>query len=170
MFDELLSTIAPHVCLTCGEEGTLWCGTCRRAMLPAVERCYKCNRLAMGGKTCRSCRRSSTLYSAQALTRYEDTAKLLVWRLKFAGARTAAQLIADMMAASLPLPPDAVLVHVPTSNHRVRQRGYDQACLIACRLAQQTGLRYHRLLIRLGNTQQHGASRAQRLSQLVQRL
>jgi len=48
----------------------------------------------------------------------------------------------------------------------VRIRGYDQSQLIAKRLAKQLGLPYCRLLRRVGQTRQVGASRQQRKEQI----
>src|SRR6185312_17317740 len=87
MFDALLSLIAPHICVQCGIEGTLWCEACRASAPLAVERCYKCHALSARGRTCVSCRRASPLYGVQAATRYENSAKRLIWRFKFERAK-----------------------------------------------------------------------------------
>ncbi len=70
------------------------------------------------------------------------------------------------MASRLLLPENALLVHIPTATSRVRQRGYDQAELIARQAAKRMGLPHKGALMHLGQKQQHGASRAQRLAQL----
>ena len=54
----------------------------------------------------------------------------------------------------------------PTATSRVRQRGYDQAKLLARALARQAGLPYLDCLARVGQTHQVGATREQRLRQL----
>ncbi len=151
--------------MQCNSEGSLWCTACRTSAPVAVERCYKCNRLAAGSRTCKGCRQSG-LYSVRAVTRYEGVAKSLVWKLKFDGARAGTTVAADMMASSFVPPAGAIITHVPTATSRVRQRGYDQAYLIARQLARRTGLSYQPLMLRLGHAQQHGATRRQRLAQL----
>jgi ComF family protein len=93
-------------------------------------------------------------------------AKELVWRLKFSGARAAAQEIARLLAADMQLPADVVVVHAPTASSRLRRRGYDQAQLIARALARELGLPYLSILKRVGQQQQVGAGRQQRLAQL----
>jgi predicted amidophosphoribosyltransferase len=57
-------------------------------------------------------------------------------------------------------------VHAPTANARVRQRGYDQAALIARRIAKLTGVPYAPLLWRVGKQRQLGQNRAVRREQL----
>lgn len=94
-------------------------------------------------------------------------AKELIGRLKFSGARAAAQIIAGAMS-ELDVPKGALLVHVPTASSRIRLRGYDQAALIAKPLAYFTGVDYQPCLQRIGQYRQVGASRAQRLAQMQQ--
>lgn len=166
MFDAVLSLIAPHTCLQCAADGSLWCDLCSTQALPAAERCYKCHALAAGGKTCKACKRKSPIFSVQAATRYEGHAKRLIWKLKFERARAASHPIGLVMSSRISLPVDGVLVHIPTATSRVRRRGYDQAQLIARQLSSLTGLPHRTLLMHLGQKQQHGASRAQRLVQL----
>lgn len=168
MLDSVLALIAPHVCLQCKAEGSLWCLTCRAtAPLPA-QRCYRCHAMSIAGRTCKRCRRASPLYSVEAATRYEDYAKQLVWKLKFGRAKAAAGTLAEIMAARIVSDRDIVIVPVPTSTNRVRRRGYDQAVLISHHFSLCTGRPCISALLRLGQQQQHTATRALRLTQLAQ--
>lgn len=166
MLDSLLSVIAPHICLQCGAEGSPWCVACRNTARPAIDRCYRCHALSPRGRTCGSCRASSALYSVRAVTRYDGIAKQLVWRFKFERARAAYRVLADMLMQRAPAEAGAVVVPVPTSTSRVRQRGYDQTVLIARQYARSVGLPYRPVLARYGQQQQHTAARQQRLTQL----
>jgi len=166
MLDAVLSLVAPHVCLQCKAEGSLWCAACRTTAPLAAERCYRCHALSNGSRTCKSCRSASPLYSVQAATRYEGCAKQIIWKLKFDRAKAAAETLAEVMADRLTPAVDMVIVPVPTSTSRVRQRGYDQATLIARYFARHAGQKPVPALMRLGRQQQHTAARAQRLSQL----
>ena len=168
MLDAVLSLIAPHMCLQCQAEGSLWCGVCRSAAPTPAERCYRCHALSPDDRTCKRCRSNSPLYSVQAATRYEGYAKQLVWKLKFVRAKAAAVTLAEIMADRITPAVNSVIVPVPTSSGRVRQRGYDQAVLVARHFACQTGCEYVPALVRLGQQQQRTATRAQRLSQLAQ--
>jgi len=96
---------------------------------------------------------------------YEGTAKDLVGRLKFYGAQSAAIEIASLFLRDN-LPKDAYIVPIPTASSRARQRGYDQAKLIARALARSSSLPYLDCLARSGQSHQVGAKRAQRLKQL----
>lgn len=166
MFDTLLSLIAPHICIGCATEGDLWCEECRRDAPAAIERCYRCHALSAAGRTCRACRRASPLYQIQAATAYEGNAKRLIWKLKFERARAGAHDAAALIVVRCSFPDEVVLVHVPTATSRVRQRGYDQARLIASCLARHVGMPARPCLLRVGQKQQRGASRRSRLQQL----
>lgn len=166
MFEALLSALAPHLCIQCGVEGTVWCLKCRDSTPITASRCYRCHQLTEAGRTCQVCRHTSALFSVRAATRYEGSAKQLVWRLKFERARAAADTAAEVMAARLTVPHDAVIAFAPAVTSHVRRRGYDQAELIAAGLAKRINVPYRPLLIRLGQRQQRGRSRKQRLMQL----
>jgi ComF family protein len=94
-------------------------------------------------------------------------AKELVGAVKFARAQAGTKLLARAMAEVLPpLSSQHVIVPVPTATNRIRQRGFDQAELIAKELSQLTGLEMRKLLLRIDQTRQVGRSRAERLKQL----
>jgi ComF family protein len=97
---------------------------------------------------------------------YKAIAKDLVWNLKFQGTQAAASEIAERLAKFVPRSPGFVIIPVPTATSRVRQRGYDQANLIARELARKTGVAYSPALRRSGQFHQLGSSRKRRISQL----
>lgn len=172
LLDTFIGTIAPHDCLGCGYEGRLACSGCVRRLKKVAERCYRCYASSPGALTCENCRRFSPLRQVHIGTTYEALAKALIWQLKFHGAQAAAEVMARHM---MPLLSDlheystgkaAALVPVPTATGRARNRGYDQAKLLARELARPTGLLYTDCLRRSGQTHQVGASRSQRLEQL----
>ena len=101
----------------------------------------------------------------------EPQVKELVHKLKFGFARQAAEAISCAMAAQLReagehFPAEFVVTHVPTATTRVRQRGFDQAALIANALARQLGAPYAPLLARTTQQRQLGNGRAVRREQL----
>jgi predicted amidophosphoribosyltransferase len=63
--------------------------------------------------------------------------------------------------------PFGLITHVPTAAKRIRQRGYDQAALIARRLAHHTDQPYAPLLERVGGQRQLGKGRQTRRQQLT---
>lgn len=168
ILEKLIGVVAPHVCVVCGDEGDVVCAWCLpdiAASLPA--RCYRCAKQTENSLVCRPCRRQSRLKHVWVRAAYEKYPKQLIHDFKFKRKQAAAAVIARLMAEALPyLPPDTLVVHVPTAPARVRQRGYDHAKLLAASLAKELGLTYQPLLGRSGNARQVGAKRAERLTQL----
>lgn len=168
LFDSLISLVAPHDCIACTAEGALICTSCRGDLAHAFKRCYKCHEPSSLSATCRSCLRYSPLASVNASYRYENAAKDIVWKVKFDRARSAGREMADMCTV-----PDGLLdsnnvivTHAPTATSRVRQRGYDQAEVMARALAARYRLPYRALLGRSGQRKQVGSSKLTRASQL----
>jgi ComF family protein len=166
--ERCIEIIAPHPCLACGREGSLLCEQCALSQLSSVpSRCYRCYAATKQSQVCRNCKRTTYLSHVWVISEYEATAKELVHKLKFERASAAASTIASLLDYHLPLLPQNVIVaHIPTANSRVRQRGYDQAQLIAKTLAGRRNWRSATLLVRHGAFRQVGASRKQRFKQL----
>lgn len=169
MIDRFVSLLAPHECLICKQEGPLLCAWCRPdALDPVPGRCYHCKAVTQDSAVCAKCRRLSPLRHVWIATPYRDIAKELVYRLKFARAKSAARLIAQLLEDSVPyLPANTVVTYIPTATNRVRQRGYDQARLIAQAFAKQRSLQCAPLLIRHGQSRQVGADRKHRINQAI---
>jgi len=148
--DWLVSNFTPYECLGCEAEGCLLCAGCI-SLLPEAEN--------FGDKT-------KFLQSLQSATPYKGLAKDLIWKFKSEGAVTTAKIMAKLMLPLLPAN-DLIIVAVPTATSRVRQRGYDQAQLIARELARQSGLPSINCLARSTQAHQVGSSREQRLRQLT---
>lgn len=165
VIEQIISVFAPHSCVDCGAEGQLLCVSCAKRLQPAVARCYRCHKVSATGATCKSCRSQTKLARVQVLTAYEGVARRLVWQLKFGRARAGAVEIGRLLAPFVD-GDDIVLVPVPTATSRVRQRGYDQAVLIARALSRAADSPFASLLIRRGQHRQVGMSRARRQQQL----
>lgn len=167
MIDKMLSVIAPHDCLSCGTEGTLLCSPCLSLLPCLAERCYKCHKYSKDSLTCKACKRKTKLNRLRAVTYHDNVAKELVWKLKFENAKHASMAVAQALE---PLfgqrGQDIIIVHVPTATSRARQRGYDQAQLIAKNVATKAGAPYVNALRRMGQHQQLGSTRQRRLSQM----
>jgi ComF family protein len=164
--DQLLSLVAPFDCFGCGQEADVLCPDCVTDLPGTIQQCYKCrNRSA--DPVCRDCDDSLLLSNVWVATNYTGTSTEVVAALKFQRAQAAARVIAEALHQRLPrLPAEVVVTYIPTAQTRVRQRGYDQARLIARALATYRQLPCSTTLWRTGNTRQVGANRTQRLEQL----
>lgn len=149
IISQLVRIIAPHECIGCGVEDHLLCSHCS-ATLPSAQVPVCPHGVA-------------TLY---ATTRYQGLAKAVLHALKFERAAAAAEDIARCMTTVITSSDIRAVAPIPTASVRIRQRGYDQAQLIARAVARQLHLPYTPLLLRIGNQRQLGAGRATRQQQL----
>lgn len=166
--ERIIALIAPHTCFACGKEGVAlceWCTPDSSEHLPP--RCFRCYEYSPDSMTCKKCRaRFRPKYVWVALP-YQEIAKDLIYALKFNRQREVHKTIAEEIASCVPdIPKDTLVVHIPTATQRRRQRGYDQAELIAKAFAKKRGLRHVRLLRRRGQSRQVGSDKAARKNQL----
>lgn len=168
LFEKLIGLYAPHICLGCGaEDNQLLCGSCRTTMPRVPSRCYRCRAVTRDYAVCVSCRRHTPLRHVAVAMHYDDLAKELLRQAKYERARSGILEVAELMAPLLQsLPDDAVLVPVPTATSRARQRGYDQAVVLASALGTLAGAGRSDVLARLGQAHQVGAGRKERLEHL----
>ena len=166
VLDRICGFIVPHLCVGCSYEGTLLCSACRLKLLSVDSGCFSCQKSTKNQLSCSDCIIKTGLLAVHTATTYDDIAKELVWRLKFTGARQAATVMVKVMAQCYAPPRNTYVVPIPTATGRARQRGYDQAVLLAMNYAQQTGASYLHCLRRLGQKQQRGAGRNERKQQL----
>ncbi len=168
--DKLIGYIAPHECLACRVEGAPLCQMCLPLLPDILPQCYVCRRPMSNSKTCTACKHRSPLEQVWVRTPYEGFAEQLLKDLKFHRVFQVADVIATALADQFAttFPAGAVIVPVPTATSRVRQRGYDQAVLVAKALSRKTKLPCSLALVRYGQQRQTGSSRKVRLVQLKQ--
>ena len=159
MLDSLIATIAPHHCSDCGRLGSIYCENCKNNHIShSFDGCVSCGRLSMNG-ICDKCR---TYYDkAWCVGWRKDGLKRLIDQYKFTFAVAAATPLADMLDSVLPdLPPNSMVVPVPTVGQHIRQRGFDHSLLIAKKLAKRRKLPVKTLITRNTKDVQHKAANA----------
>ncbi len=144
--------LAPR-CLGCdgsAASGSLVCGRCAsRLRPPPAPLCPRCGfpRLRTGreaGPTCQECRDWPVgLRAARSACLLRPPADALVYQLKYRGWHRLAGEMGRRMAA-VPLPDDVaaeaqLVVPVPTTRLRLRERGYNQAEALARAFATESG-------------------------------
>jgi ComF family protein len=140
----VLDLVYPPRCVLCDRHGAFLCEACLLA-LPRAEglRCQTCW-LPRNGKTdCWAClERPPAFNNMRSAFRYEGPTRRLVRAYKFDGVSSLAPLLANELAECYRvqgLTAD-VVVPVPLSGHRKRERGYNQAELLAREVARTLGL------------------------------
>jgi ComF family protein len=149
-----VDVLLPRVCAACdaalalGHPSAL-CGACwSTVQMPVGSLCDRCGiPLPPSLLTCQSCIARPPAYdTARALGLYLSGPGLLnplaraVRALKFHGHRRVARTLGAALARFAPCHGPAVVVPVPLHVSRLRERGYDQAVLLAAALARVAGL------------------------------
>jgi ComF family protein len=174
--DAWLDAVFVPRCLGCDRGGSHFCARCAAGLQPLPPPwCESCGQpvaaaaaAAGGGPRCRECRRRPwPLRGVRSVAALEGPLRRAVHRLKYRRRPGAARVLADLLVPSaIDLAGEAPLLvlPVPLSAARERERGYNQAALLARPLAGRLGLPCRPdLLRRLRETApQVGLSRAQR--------
>ena len=93
----------------------------------------------------------------------------LIGLYKFERAKSAYKSLGDLLLETLPeLPANTVIVPVPTTPSRIRERGYDHMLLIAKYVAKARNLKCEQLVYRKTNTKQRQSTAKQRSVQAKQ--
>ena len=137
----------PLVCPVCERPGPAPCGPCIARLTPVGE---------VPGP--------SGIDRCCAAVAYEDEGRLLVGALKFRRARDVAGWLAAAMAALVVGEALDVVTWAPTTRRHRAERGYDQAELLARRVARRLGLPAQRTIRRVGDRPQTGLHRAERIA------
>jgi len=175
LLEAAIGWVAPPQCIACGQEGSTLCLGCSTSeIVPYGERCWLCNGLGPGGRTCGACRLSSPAH-VWITTSYGGTAKQLIKAYKFDHQRAAAVVLSQLMAETffdfnhqdILKRLNYLLVPVPTATSRIRQRSFGHSELLARKLTLRLGLQYANALSRLGQSRQVGAKRADRMTQMA---
>lgn len=160
MLEPVISFIAPHSCSSCGELGTILCERCKNNILKRrYEGCILCGRTTTASHLCR--RHRLPYDDAWCVAKRGRALEVLIDRYKFQRCRAAHSVLAELLDAALPpLPPETVIVPVPTAPRNCRIRGYDHMWLIARALGRRRGLKTACILGRQSNLTQHFAPSA----------
>lgn len=142
----MLSLLLPPTCGVCRSPGPSPCSRCASELLPAAE--------APAPAGLESCR---------ALIAYEGTGRLLVTALKYRNHREVLDHIAGPLAMLADPSAVDVVTWAPTTESRRRDRGFDQARLLAGAVASALRRPCRRLLDRLPGHPQTGKGVLERL-------
>ena len=135
-----LDLLFPPRCVACGRFGSLFCASCLAQVEPLLPpMCKRCGRPTPSGSICSLCRRMpSALDGIRSAAMFEEPLRSAVHHFKYNNARELAAPLASLLRDCwhrLPLPGD-VLLPVPLHERRRRERGYNQAALLARELGQ----------------------------------
>ena len=146
----LIDLIYPPRCPVCGQPaafGLKICPECRR-QLPLIEskRCRKCGKPVEDFEVlCPDCAKEDHFYDrGLGIYIYDETMKRAISELKYKGRREYGEVFGDLLYENarselMDWKPDC-LIPIPLHRARVRERGYNQAQIIAEALSEKCGI------------------------------
>ncbi len=152
-----LDVLFPKECLGCRAEGEYVCQSCRGQLMPAyAEICFGCHKRVSGGEICDNCRPRYAFDGLIIAADYEnELIGTLIKNCKYRFVRELSDEIAELIikklaqrlkiaeTASTLLDREffsAVIISAPLSKRREKWRGFNQAELIARRVAEYFSL------------------------------
>jgi len=163
--------VFPDRCGACWEECEgPFCETCAESLVAAPAGCPLCGEPAdeallpvVRPRRCARCReRAPPFAKARAPYLHGGALAEAIWRLKYDGCEELARPLA-LLFDGCEVPRSHVVAPVPLHVSRLRERGYDQAALLARAAAQRFGLPCSHLLLRTRPTRaQVGLDRPRR--------
>ena len=140
----LLDLVFPPRCAACHRSGAWLCADCQAAIPPMpTPVCARCGRPIRRPGLCSLCHREPPPLSAiRAAAVFGGPLRPAIHCLKYKGQRDLAQPLGALMARAWPgdLMPGDCLIPVPLHPGRERERGYNQARLLAEALGQEVRL------------------------------
>ena len=163
------------MCQGCSLEGTYLCVSCQGKIAAVEPRCLACNKKSLLGLTHQECASQSALKGLLVAADYEnDAIRDLIWNLKYnsvsAICATLATVMADFFISSdiTEYFAGAVVTAVPLHRRRARERGFNQAELIAAEFSKKLGMDFINLLEKQTNTERQAVlPRDKRLANLA---
>lgn len=139
-----LDLLYPPRCAGCGRLGSLFCASClARVELLRPPLCEHCGRPVSMAGLCSFCRHaSSALDGIRAAALFAEPLRSAIHHFKYENRQALARPLASLLHECWqrqPFPAD-VLVPVPLHERRLRERGYNQAALLARELGRELSL------------------------------
>lgn len=139
----ILDTLFPPACAGCGRRGHWVCGGCLPTVPPLVEvACDRCGALSPGRCVCD--RVPAVVVSIRSAMPFDGWVRQAIHAFKYEGERARARHLGDLLPPLLggdagDAPPVEAVVPVPLHPGRMRERGFNQAALLAARVAEARG-------------------------------
>lgn len=163
MIEKAIALLSPVSCYVCNASGSFICDDCFKQHIQFKQpSCFLCNRLSLDGRTCITCRRKTKLVAATITFRLDSLVEQLIYDLKYHDKRQLAKFFGRTLASHIKPNQFDMITFVPSDGKRQRQRGYNQAHLLAREAARASGLVLQASLLRLVHRSQVGLSRNQR--------
>lgn len=147
ILQHIRDAVFPQQCVYCGTFDTVLCKQCATSALHIQQQQFSLS--------------DNTVVAIHTLGQYAHP----VWRkivkdLKFSGVKSAGLILGELLAEQFPLK-NAVVIPIPLHKRRLRERGYNQAELIAQAYAKRLNLPVQHLITRSKITKAQSVLQAQ---------
>lgn len=141
---QFLNLLFPPRCVGCHQAGAWLCAECM-SHIPRVELpfCARCGDAVVANELCARCQTFPLqIESIRSVVYFEGVLRQAMHWFKYRGRTVLAEPLGDMMAAywTQHAVPIDVVAPVPLHAARLRERGYNQAALLAREMARRVGL------------------------------
>ncbi len=146
-FWQAVDWIYPPVCAGCGSPGEIWCTACQKSIQEIIDNiCDRCGYPGTyeSGK-CPGCDKHNPQYTKiRSCGVYQGPLKEAIHALKYQDNLALGFTLSEMLAKKLKKEKWDIdlIVPVPLSMVRQKERGYNQAALLAHPLAERMGVKY----------------------------
>ena len=173
-YNFLLDLIFPKFCVGCKTEGTWICPECdKKIFYIKSPYCPSCQRLTPNGQYCARCKPDTYLTGAIIATYYKKgPIKEAIHYFKYEGIaelkKGLGSILSDAIIART-IGKNLVLIPVPLHRHRLRERGYNQAKLLADEISKNLNVPVidQKLVKTKPSERQADLTRSQRLKNVV---
>lgn len=175
MFHYILELFFPRQCAVCGAFDEDLCAACAAKLEPSRFSCLFCGTENGSGRTCYSClatpelaQRDKQKYVLDGFTAsvsyHDKNTQTIITAFKYRNHRALAKPLAAIMRQSfseVTAPKNALLLPLPLAPKRFRERGYNQAALLARELNALSGIPVDdSLLIKIKHTPQQAKAKS----------
>jgi len=153
-YSVVVDLVFPSSCVGCDNFGPLLCENCLQKIGEPENTCVFCDDKTLHGKTCYQCQAANSLSGVIGVGKYQNVIlRNAVHALKFSGVKEISALLGDMLAKRISQTlssslPEFTLVPLPLHSIRKRERGFNQADLLAQKIATKLSLPCQEILIR----------------------
>lgn len=168
LWDQTIRFFFPPFCVLCKTPGSWICDKCRnRALISSLPECVHCRKISSNFSTHSGCFKKFPISQGVILWMYNRLAREIMKKLKLDLRYRILVELLDIGKEKVVkfVPKDSILVPVPSTPRRIRDRGFNQTLLICKKIAKMTGAKIADTLERLDETHQTGQSRKDRLNQ-----
>ena len=148
---EIKNILFPVYCVECQREGEWWCQKCQKKIPElGIFLCPICSAPTTRGICCTKCAPASFLYSVSSLLSYQErgASGKLIKDFKFHLAKDIESAFANLIVNNKEIwrdvfPSEVTIIPVPLHPRRERERGYNQAKILArefCKVLQDLGV------------------------------